>query len=333
MKERAYMYNIDLVYLWCDGKDKSFLDRKKQYIVGHKCNGESNGRERFFDNDELKYSLRSVEKYADWIHHIYIVTDRQRPKWFNTNCKKVTIIDHSTILPKKLIPCFNSTVIERYIANIPGLSEHFIYGNDDTFFGSKISPDYFFTDQGKPIVRVKKFNNFPYKLTSLNIKDAYSKMRFWGKSVIKSWEMLMNYWKIAQVTPYELHHNFDAYLKSEYKEVMNDYETIFQQSQERFRSEKDINRILFSVHAVYKGSAVMKIIANTTKKMKIKSFLFGHKVESLYVDKKIKSLIVLTLIHPDLYCINDLAESNKWDNIIERKILTRNFPLKSIAEK
>ncbi|MGN8793463.1 hypothetical protein [Acidaminococcus fermentans] len=327
------MYNIDLVYLWCDGKDENFLERKKRYIGSNKCNTESNGKERFFDNDELKYSLRSVEKYANWIHHIYIVTDRQRPKWFNSNCKKVTIIDHSTILPKELIPCFNSTVIERYIANIPGLSEHFIYGNDDTFFGSEISPDYFFTNQGKPIVKVKKFNDFPYELTTLNIEDVYSKTRFWGKSVINSWKMLMKYWKINRVIPYELHHNFDAYLKSEYKEVMNDYKPIFQQSQERFRSKKDINRILFSIHAVYKGSAVMKIIAQTTKMMKIKSFLFRYKVNSLYVDKKIKSLIVLSLINPDLYCINDSGESNELDNIIEKKLLMKYYPLKSVAEE
>lgn len=327
------MYNIDLVYLWCNGKDKNFLERKKRYIVGHEYNKESNGKERFFDNDELKYSLRSVEKYANWIHHVYVVTDRQMPEWFDPNCKKVTIIDHSMILPKELIPCFNSTVIERYIANIPGLSEHFIYGNDDTFFGSEISPGYFFTDKGKPIVRVKKFNEFPFELTRLNIEDVYTKTRFWGKSVIKSWRMLMTYWKINRVIPYELHHNFDAYLKSEYKAVINDYKPIFQESQERFRSEKDINRILFGIHAVYKGSAVMKIINHTTKMMKIKSFLSRYKVESLYVDKKIKSLIILSLINTDLYCINDLKETNALDNFIEKKILKKFYPIKSSAEK
>ena len=327
------MYNIDLVYLWCDGKDKKFIERKERYIVDHKCNSESNGKERFFDNNELKYSLRSVEKYANWIHHIYIVTDRQRPEWFNSNCKKVTIVDHSTILPKELIPCFNSTVIERYIANIPGLSEHFIYGNDDTFFGNAIMPNYFFNAEGKPIVRVKKFNDFPYDLTKSNIEKVYSKMRLWGKSVIKSWDILMKHWNIDRVTPYELHHNFDAYLKSEYKCVLNEYESEFKQSKERFRSEKDINRILFSVHALYREKAVLKIINHTTKIKKIKSFFFKNNVESLYVDKKVKSLLILSLLSTDLFCINDLRDSNIIDNLVEKKLLMHLYPQKSIAEK
>lgn len=327
------MFDIDLVYLWCNGKDKNFIERKKKYSYNRLYNTDVDDKERFFDNDELKYSLRSVERYANWIRQIFIVTDRQIPVWLNLNCKKVTIIDHSTILPKELIPCFNSTVIERYIANIPGLSEYFIYGNDDTFFGSKVSPRYFFNESGKPIVRVKKFSDFPYMLTSSNLDEVFFRMRFWGKSVIKSWKMLMTYWKLDKVIPYELHHNFDSFLKSEYKKVLIDYKNDLQQSQKRFRSEKDINRLLFSMHLVYKDKAIIKVVEHTTKLMKIKSFLFGDKLESLYIDKKIKSLIMLYLLNTDMFCINDIKNSNKLDNIVEKKILMKFFPKKSVAEK
>ena len=32
---------------------------------------------RFRDNDELRYSLRSLEQHAPWLRHIYIVTNGQ----------------------------------------------------------------------------------------------------------------------------------------------------------------------------------------------------------------------------------------------------------------
>lgn len=32
---------------------------------------------RFEDNEELRYSLRSVEKFMPWVRHIYIVTNGQ----------------------------------------------------------------------------------------------------------------------------------------------------------------------------------------------------------------------------------------------------------------
>lgn len=58
-------------------------------------------------------------------------------------------------MPQKSIPCFNSTVIEYFLPFIPNLSEKFLYGNDDTFFGNETKPEDFFVGD-KPIVRVKK---------------------------------------------------------------------------------------------------------------------------------------------------------------------------------
>lgn len=39
---------------------------------------------RFRDNDELRFSIRSVEQFAPWLRHIYIVTNGQvrRPHEF-----------------------------------------------------------------------------------------------------------------------------------------------------------------------------------------------------------------------------------------------------------
>lgn len=139
---------IDMVYLWCDGNSPAFKERKQQYLKlednSEQENIEAVGDVRFYDNEELKYSLRSLEMYASWINHVYIVTDMQVPNWVNTEYEKVTVVDHSEIMPKECIPCFNSAVIEYFLPFIPNLSEKFLYGNDDCFFGGKSISGRFF---------------------------------------------------------------------------------------------------------------------------------------------------------------------------------------------
>ncbi|XP_061181061.1 N-acetylglucosamine-1-phosphotransferase subunits alpha/beta-like isoform X2 [Saccostrea echinata] len=101
---------------------------------------------RFEDNDELRYSLRSVEKFAPWIRHVFIVTNGQIPHWLDLENPRVTIVTHEEIFPNKShLPTFSSPAIEANIHRIPGLSKKFIYMNDDVMFGKEVWPEDFFT--------------------------------------------------------------------------------------------------------------------------------------------------------------------------------------------
>ena len=79
---------IDLVYTWVDDTDKVWLEKRKKYVSNYILEKESNDNCRFSNYDELKYSLRSVEKYAPWINHIFIVTAGQVPNWLDFNNPK-----------------------------------------------------------------------------------------------------------------------------------------------------------------------------------------------------------------------------------------------------
>ena len=68
---------IDLVYCWVNGNDTEWYNKKQQYALKENKYKIINSKCRFRDNEELKFSLRSVEKYAPWINNIYIVTDNQ----------------------------------------------------------------------------------------------------------------------------------------------------------------------------------------------------------------------------------------------------------------
>jgi UDP-N-acetylglucosamine-lysosomal-enzyme len=101
---------------------------------------------RFQDNEELRYSLRSVEKFAPWVRHIYLVTNGQIPYWLDLDNPRLTIITHQEIFQNKShLPTFSSPAIESHIHRIPGLSKKFIYMNDDVMFGQDIGPDDFYT--------------------------------------------------------------------------------------------------------------------------------------------------------------------------------------------
>lgn len=324
---------VDIVYLWCDGKDPQFLERKRKYQRkdSKKENFLSTGDIRFFDNDELKYSLRSLEKCAPWINHIFIVTDRQFPKWLNLNNAKITIIDHSQILPSSIIPCFNSSVIERYIGFIPNLEEHFLYANDDTFFGESLNKEFFFFD-GKPIVRVINYNkdNGIYRAEDLpRIKEQSS---FWGKSVINSWELLFSKYNIKRTQLFETHHNIDAFTKKAYCDCFFRYQEILDYSINRFRDVKDYQRVLFSMDSVYQKTSVIKILPQYSRFRKYLFWLKKLDLDSYYIQDKLKSLLALKFIHPKLFCINNSDEINFRDKQYEREFLENRFPEKSSFE-
>jgi hypothetical protein len=149
---------IDLVYLWVDGSDKNWMWKKNAALEkdGKNISASSVRTTRWANHNELLYSLRSVEKFAPWINHIFIVTDGHRPDWLNTNNPKVSIVDHTEIIPAERLPLFNSNAIEMFIWRIPNLSEHFLYACDDMFFGKPVMPDFFYDKSGNPIVIMKE---------------------------------------------------------------------------------------------------------------------------------------------------------------------------------
>lgn len=145
-------FPIDAVITWVDGDDVEWKKRKSAALGNSDDDLVKNAVDvsRFESLDELRYCLRSIEQYAPWIRKIYIVTDRQRPNWLNSSVdSKVQIVDHSEIWKDSTeLPVFNSHAIEANLHRIKGLSEHFLYFNDDMILTSPLSPERFFHANG-----------------------------------------------------------------------------------------------------------------------------------------------------------------------------------------
>lgn len=136
---------VDFVYTWVEVDSSLQSDMEKYANVDEK-----RPLSAYRDTNELLYSLRSICLFAPWFHHVYLVVrDGQKPTWINTNCKKITIINHSDIIPSKYLPTFNSIVIEAFLHCIPNLSEQYLYFNDDIMLWNPTQKTMFFTNDGK----------------------------------------------------------------------------------------------------------------------------------------------------------------------------------------
>jgi hypothetical protein len=148
-----FVGDIDVVYTWVDGSDPRWLEA---FDVWARREGRETSDDRdliagrFRDNDELRYSLRSLWFGCDWVRKIFIVTADQVPDWLDSNHGRIEVVPHSDLLPAACLPTFNSHAIETALHLIDDIAEHFIYFNDDVFVGRPIRPELLFTSGGLP---------------------------------------------------------------------------------------------------------------------------------------------------------------------------------------
>ncbi len=150
----AITFPVDAVYLWVDDSDPRWRARRdavrERFTAAPPPPDGSSAAHLFRDRGELRASLRSLEMYAPWIRHIYLVTDDQRPDWLDTEHPRITVVDHREIFADPgALPSFNSHAIGSQVHRIPGLSDAYLLLNDDVMFARPVSPYDFFTPTGQ----------------------------------------------------------------------------------------------------------------------------------------------------------------------------------------
>jgi hypothetical protein len=170
-------FGIDAVITWVDGKDKKHLKKRLDAMSrlglldsnAHNATYET----RFNDSGEIYYCIASILKYAPFIRTIFIVTDNQEPPYINLFSEqeictrdKIKIVDHTVIFKglEDCLPTFNSLSIESLLWLIPGISEYFLYFNDDFFINAPISQQVLIDHTGKLQLHGKMRSIWPLKL-------------------------------------------------------------------------------------------------------------------------------------------------------------------------
>lgn len=145
---------IDVVISWVNGNDTVHKQKREQYMSKPTSAREDiDAPTRFNSVGEIYYCVASIIKFASFVRQIFIVTDNQNPNldtFISSNFPKnripIKIIDHKIIFKsvEDNLPTFNSISIESCLYRIPGLSENFVYFNDDFFLMRPINPSDWF---------------------------------------------------------------------------------------------------------------------------------------------------------------------------------------------
>ncbi len=150
--------DIDFVLPWVDGSDPEWQASFKKWLPAN-AEGLDVSEARYRDWGLLPYWFRGVEKFAPWVRKIHFVTNGQVPSWLNVNHPKLHLVNHKDIMPAEALPTFNSNAIEMNIGKIEGLSENFVYFNDDVFLVGDVTPEYFFTNGLPNDTAVTRYKN------------------------------------------------------------------------------------------------------------------------------------------------------------------------------
>lgn len=137
----------DLVYTWVDDTLPGFTQSQKQFAAdAHDLNPN-----RTRDNlDLLKYSLRSVERFAPWLNRVYLLTCRpQVPRWLDVNHPRLRLIHHDQIMDASILPTFSSFAIISHLHLLPDVSRQFLYLEDDMLFGRAVTREDFVESDGR----------------------------------------------------------------------------------------------------------------------------------------------------------------------------------------
>lgn len=312
--EHGFSEPIDIVYLWVDGSDHEWQNVRNYYLSSEhiaKTKPDATAQNRFSDHEELKYSLRSIWKFAPFFHHIYIVTMGQQPRWLKPS-PHITIVDHKEIFTDAdCLPTFNSMAIECHLHRIPNLSEHFIYFNDDMFLGRLVSPLDFFTKDGK--IRVLLESSACLPSGSPRESDNSFLLACRNTNILLDEHYGSARRKLIYHAPYALMKSYMEQAEMEF------YEAFDSTSLHKFRSPSDytITNGLVQYYCLYNNKAT----AGNLKTMTI----------TLYDDKDVKmtkrAFEDIREFQPHTICFQDkMSDNNKHIEDLLYRFLDQYFP-------
>lgn len=336
---------IDFVVTWLDSSDPEWQEQYKKY-KGHAGSGDHTFA-RFRDWDLFRYWFRSVETYAPWVNKVFLITNGTFPKWINPNHPKLVLVKHSDYIPDKFLPTFNSCTIELHMNKIEGLSEHFVYFNDDCYINAPISPEYYFKNglpcdnNAETFFNVPKYNPidkfviYLSMMVDIGVLNAHFDRRQVWKQSPKRWlgthlgksgllnSLIMLMYRKDRFVGFNWKHVEQPYLKSVFDEVWEKESGMLEESCTRFREEVILNPYIFRY---------WQFASNRFYPVNLK------KVRKYRTEKDHMPLISKAIMNPQIksLCINDTPvctdeEFGRYKELLQ-DAFKKKFPIKSSFE-
>jgi hypothetical protein len=88
---------------------------------------------------------------------VFVVVDQQQFSldFLPPGCPPVSFVDLSVFVPQQYLPTYNSHVFETFLWHIPGLSDQFMYLNDDMILARPINPASLFKDPDAAVAGIR----------------------------------------------------------------------------------------------------------------------------------------------------------------------------------
>ena len=336
-------YPIDFVLFWVDPENEQWQKEKAEYLAREHTEPERdiNLAARYRDWDNLQYWFRGVEKYAPWVRKIFFVTWGAVPAWLDTSNPKLVIVNDREILPEGCAPVFSSNPKDVNIHRIPGLSEHFVYFNDDMFLIRETEPEDFFLN-GLP-----REMAVSYQLTNGPDNDSFRHILFTMSGVINGLfskrEVQHRHWRqwytlkygrqvinTLRTRPFKafsgimIPHLPSPLRRSTCEEVWRAIpDRLTDTSSHRFRDPNDLNQYIFRYWAICRGEFIPTNI-----------YKYGREffLEDRIADEVCRDI---TCRNYKMICINDSRNVQDFESLRDRirEAFDRILPEKSTFEK
>ena len=319
LEQKLQQTEIDLVYTWVDHRDPDWAAAFARHRAlsnpaahGQPIRDDATSMARFHSNDELRYSLRSVSTNLPWVRSIYILSNCAAPSWLARN-ERITWVPHSEIIPARYLPTFSSHVIESYLHHIPGLSEHFIYMNDDFFVTTPQDKSFFFAGTGHSRAFLEDEGVVSGAVRSGD--PAYlNAARNSARLLLQEFDLWPT--RLHRHSPYALNRDLLWEIEDRWLQEFARFRS------EKFRSSRDLNLTSFLYHhyALMTGRA-------ETADVRL-SLVSPHDVRWF-------NRLRTGLADCEMLCINEggaMPQGQKWHDTI-RRFLEQNFPQKAVWEK
>ncbi len=332
---------IDFVVTWLDSNDPQW----KADYAKYRNTKVKEDKARFRDWDFFKFWFRSIEKYAPWVNKVFLVTNGKFPDWINPDHPKLVLVKHSDYIPNDILPVFNSRTIELYMHKIPGLSEQFVYFNDDCYLNAPVTSDYYFVnglpcdDNSEQLSnKPKYYPSNPFNVRIIEYCDVAlinyhfrrktvakkSPKRWFGKHLgLKGILKSMFLYRKGNFEYFERRHNEQPFLRSIFEEAWEKEPIMLSKSCTRFRADVSLNPYFFRY---------WQFVTNNFYPIKFKSGLFFvmKKANLNSIQKALNNSKILSL------CLNDspTMPENEYDevNAFIKKEFEKKFPEKSSFE-
>ncbi|WP_196811002.1 stealth family protein [Arthrobacter sp. 35W] len=310
-------FDIDVVFSWVDGSSPEYQAarraREADAILGEGDDHEA----RFRQIDELKYALRSIYMYAPWVRRIFIATDSPAPSWLAEHPGVTIVRSEEFFADPSVLPTHNSQAVECQLHHIDGLAEHFLYSNDDMFFGRSISPEMFFTPGG--------ITRFIRAQTRIGLGESDADRSGFENAARVNRRLLWN--RFGRITTRHLEHSAAPLRRSVMAELENEFpEEFAATAASTFRAADNISvtNSLYHYYALLTGRAVTETDAKVR-----------------YIDTTMRAGLtylprLLAKRNADFFCLNDgsfpeVAADERAALVTD--FLQKYFPIKAPWEK